>query len=72
LLKAEWLGPLPGYNITLASPYERVLQTYTLPLSAFQATNPRFQPGQLRAIRFVFDGATAGAVYLDQVGFDLP
>jgi hypothetical protein len=46
-----------------------VLQTYILPLAAFQATNPDFQPDHLRAIRFLFDGREAGAFYLDEIGF---
>lgn len=69
LVKAAWLYGLNGFpdNIT---PEEVVLQTYTLPLAVFQAANPTFQPDQLRAIRFLFDGREAGAVYLDEVGFN--
>lgn len=69
LVKAGWLAPLPGYKITLETPFERVLQTYTLPLSAFQQANPAFNPGAIQVIRFFFAGTEAGAVYLDQVGF---
>lgn len=69
LIKAEWLAPLPGYKITLETPFERVLQTYTLPLSAFQQANPAFPPEAIQVIHFLFDGTEAGAVYLDQVGF---
>lgn len=69
LTKAAWLNSIPDYKITVATPYERVLQTYTLPLTAFQQANPAWQPDQIQAIRFRFDGIAAGAVYLDQVGF---
>lgn len=69
LVKARWLSPMPSYKITLETPYERVLQTYTLPLAAFQAADPAWQPAAVQTIRFRFDGAAAGAVYLDQVGF---
>ncbi|MBK9054666.1 MAG: hypothetical protein IPL78_28290 [Chloroflexi bacterium] len=69
LVKADWLAPLPGYKITLETPFERVLQTYTLPLSAFQEANPDFDAAAIQVIRFFFTGTEAGAVYLDQVGF---
>jgi len=69
LVKADWLAPLPGYKITLETPFERILQTYTLPLSAFQKANPNFNAAAIQVIRFFFDGIQAGAVYLDQVGF---
>ncbi|MCL4262906.1 MAG: hypothetical protein KJ069_06810 [Anaerolineae bacterium] len=68
LVKAAWLYGLNGFpdNIT---PEEVVLQTYTLPLSAFQSANPAFRPDQLIAIRFLFAGDADGAVYLDEIGF---
>lgn len=68
LVKAAWLYGLNGFpdNIT---PEEVVLQTYTLPLSAFQSVNPAFRPDQLVAIRFLFAGNADGAVYLDEIGF---
>lgn len=69
LLKADWLRPLPGYEIGLETEFERVLQTYTLPLTAFQEVNPAWLPGAIESIRFLFDGTSAGALYLDQVGF---
>jgi dienelactone hydrolase len=72
LVKAPWLAPLPGYKMTLVSPFERVLQTYTLPLATFQVANPAFRPDDLQVIRFRFGGNTAGAAYLDQVGFCAP
>ncbi len=51
-------------------PNETMLQTFSLPLSAFVAAEPKFDPRAIRAIRFRFDRATGGTVILDNVGFD--
>ena len=72
LAKAEWVAASPGIQMTLATPYERVDQTFDLPLAAFVAANPGFEPGALSAITFLFDGAAAGGVMLDEVGFRRP
>jgi hypothetical protein len=70
ILKAGWVEPVLGFDkIKLQTPFERVLQTYVLPLQAFQAADPDFQPDQLTAIRFMFGGEQGGAVYVDDVGF---
>lgn len=69
LVKANWLYGLNGFPDEI-TPEEVVLQTYTIPLSVFQAATPAFQPDQLRAIRFLFDGREAGALYLDEIGFN--
>ncbi|MBK8989238.1 MAG: hypothetical protein IPM39_24770 [Chloroflexi bacterium] len=69
LVKAAWLYGLNGFPGDI-TPEEVVLQTYTLPLAAFQLANPSFQPDQLRGIRLLFDGREAGAVYLDEIGFN--
>lgn len=68
LVKANWLAGLNGFPAKI-TPEEVVLQTYTLPLAAFRAANPAFQPDQLRILRFLFAGDTAGAIYLAEVGF---
>lgn len=68
LVKAGWLAGLTGFPAKIA-PEEVVLQSYTLPLAAFQAANPALRPEQIQTIRFSFAGETAGAVYLDAVGF---
>ena len=49
-------------------PYELVLQTYPMPLAAFHAVAPSFDPAQLRVIRLVFDRTPAGEVVMDDVG----
>jgi len=70
ILKANWVQPLLGFDkIHVQTPVERVLQTYVLPLAAFQSANPAFQPDQITSIRFIFLGEQSGAVYLDEVGF---
>jgi hypothetical protein len=65
------LAGLRGFPAKIR-PEEVVLQSYTLPLSAFQAANPVWQPEQLQTIRFHFDGSAAGAIYLDEIGFAPP
>jgi hypothetical protein len=70
ILKADWVDPLLGFDkIRITSPVERVLQSYVLPLAAFQAAEPTFQPEQLIRIRFVFVGDEGGALYLDEIGW---
>lgn len=72
LLKAGWLAAVPGYDMTLASPVERVLQTYTVPLDAWATGGAGVSADEIVTIRFRFDGATAGAVYMDQIGWRSP
>ena len=67
--KSDRLAQVIGMTGYLPTPFERVLQTYDLPLAAFQQADPRFDPARLAAVRFRFDGRAGGAVYLDQVGF---
>lgn len=50
---------------------ETVLQTFRLPLSAFAAANPAFDPSTLQIIRFQFNQSQAGEIYLDRIGFQL-
>lgn len=70
ILKADWIEPVLGFDkINVQTPYERVLQTYVLPLSAFEAADSTFQPDQIMAIRFIFVGEQGGALYLDDIGF---
>lgn len=72
LTKAEWIAGVKSYEIDVATPYERVDQTYDLPLSEFMAANPDFQPAALSAVRFLFDGETGGKLMLDEIGFRVP
>jgi len=72
LAKAEWVAASRGIEMTLATPYERVDQTYDLPLAAFVAANADFAPAQLATITLLFDGAAVGRVMLDEIGFRQP
>lgn len=71
LVKAEWLSGLNSFPAPI-TPEEVVLQSYSLPLAAFQAANPAWQPAQWQTIHFYFDGTAAGAIYLGEVGLTPP
>jgi dienelactone hydrolase len=49
--------------------WEPALQTFELPLRAFAAAKPGFDPAALREVRFVFDRRPEGVVILDDLGF---
>ena len=49
----------------LLRPRERMLQSYAVPLAAFGPIDPE----RITAIRFRFNRTSAGAIYLDDVGF---
>ena len=49
--------------------WELILQTFSIPLSDFVATNRSLDLRRLRAVRFVFDRVHAGGVAIDQIGF---
>jgi len=51
-------------------PWEPALQTFELPLAAFAAAQPGFNPQALREIRLVFDRSPEGVVIVDDVGFE--
>jgi len=72
LTKAEWLANAPGIELALASPIERVDQTFDLPLSAFVVADPAFRAEELSAIRFIFDGQVDGRLLLDEIGLRRP
>src|SRR5690606_6500322 len=72
LTKADWIAGISSYEIDTATPYERVDQTYDLPLSAFVAANGDIHPESLSAVRFLFDGDASGLLLIDDVGFRPP
>jgi hypothetical protein len=47
---------------------EAAFQTITVPLAAFHAQNPAFDPTRLAVIRFVFDRTPAGVVIVSEIG----
>ena len=64
LVKARWISGLNGFPGAIR-PEEVVLQTFTVPLAAFEGA--ALDPTDLVAVRFAFAGGGAGAVYLDEV-----
>ena len=67
VLKLRALGSVLGLDLQDMQG-ERLLQTYDLPLAEFVRANPAFDPASLSAVRLHFDGRTAGALLLDDVG----
>lgn len=47
---------------------EAVFQSITIPLAAFQAQSPAFDPTRLAAVRLVFDRTPAGVVIVSEIG----
>jgi hypothetical protein len=72
LAKADWIARTPDYSLATGTAVEYVDQTYNLPLAAFIAAAPGFDPAELTAVRFLFDGSADGRVMLDDVGFRTP
>lgn len=68
LAKTDWLGSLLLPNLQFATPWEKMLQTYCLPLAEFVKINPAFDPARLRAITLRFSAGQGGQVYLDAIG----
>jgi dienelactone hydrolase len=72
LTKAEWIAAAKGYEIDTPTPYERLPQTFDLPLDEFAAVNPDFRAENLSEIRIRFAGQDAGKVMIDDMGFRNP
>jgi len=72
LLKSQSVSQLlnTGFSGARSSACERVLQSYRIPFAAFAQADTSFDPTQIRAIQFFFDGTHAGQVYLDEIGFE--
>jgi hypothetical protein len=51
-----------------ATTHEVILQTYVIPLGDLARAQPRFDPGKLGSIRFLFDRIVAGTILLDDIG----
>jgi hypothetical protein len=68
LLKWPGMAELTGhYDWDFES--ERVLQTYELPAAAFLAVSSNLDLTNITAVVVTFDGRTAGAVLIDELGF---
>lgn len=72
LAKADWIAAAKGYEIDTPTPYERLPQTFDLPLAAFITANPEFRAEELSSIRIEFDGTAPGSVMIDDLGFRTP
>ncbi len=60
---------IPNEGEIYGKAYEPTLQTFEIPLKAFVAENPEFDPQRLRTIRFIFGQGREGVVILDNLGF---
>ena len=60
---------VPDESELFGDAWEPTLQTFELPLRAFAAARPGFDPAAVREIRFVFDRSPEGVVILDDLGF---
>ena len=72
LTKAGWIAAAEGYEIDTPTPYERLPQTFDLPLASFVSANPDFRPEALSTIRVEFNSDVPGAVMIDDFGFRTP
>jgi hypothetical protein len=68
LSKSPVIDALGGLDLSLTQPVERVLQTYAIPFAAFAAENPAFRPDRVASVRLLVDRATAGALWVAEVG----
>lgn len=68
LTKSDLLTGLAGIDLSVRSPVERVLQTYVIPLAAFEAVDPEFHADRLDAIHLRIGRAGAGALWIAEVG----
>ena len=68
LAKDDRLMSTTSIDLHLDSPVERVLQTYAIPLSLFEAADPAFEATDLTGFRLRFSRAVDGAVWIDDVG----
>jgi dienelactone hydrolase len=51
------------------TPWELILQTYSIPLLDFLDVNAELDVSRLTTVRFIFDRVHVGEIVLDQVGF---
>ncbi len=58
------------YSINNNKSVERVLQLVEIPLAEFINSNKKFNPENLREIKFIFDKTETGEIFLDMIGFN--
>jgi hypothetical protein len=71
LEKSRLVSKQLGYDFfpKLETPYERVLQSFEIPLTAFTRANPHFDVTRITTIRFRFNDEHDGKAHLDEIGF---
>jgi hypothetical protein len=72
LTKDSPLTALAAIDLSVRSRVERVLQSYAIPLSDFEAADPAFRADRLATIRLRLDRSTAGALWIADVGLAAP
>ncbi len=68
LAKHEALFATSGIDIHLASPVERVLQTYEIPFGAFEAIDPDLSASEVVGFRLRIDRVHPGSIWIGDVG----
>jgi dienelactone hydrolase len=66
--KNDLLMAVSPVDVALRSPEERVMQTYAIPLSTFEALEPEFQAEEIEGFRLRFETMSPGAVWIAEVG----
>lgn len=64
LAKHDVLAALSGLDLSVRSPSEVVLQTYEIPLAAFAALDPGFDPAALSEVAVEVDRSGDGAIWI--------
>jgi dienelactone hydrolase len=68
LVKHELLTQMSAWDVSLRDPAERVLQSYAIPLSAFEAAEPAFRPEDIDRFELHVPRTSDGAIWLAEVG----
>ena len=68
LNKVDLLTAASGMDVALRSPAERVLQTYAVSLSMFEAADGRFQAADLDTVTLRFQRGAGGSVDIAELG----
>jgi Chlorophyllase enzyme len=68
LSKSGVIDALGGIDLSVSAPVEHVLQTYAIPFADYAAADAAFRPERVTSVRLVVDRASAGAIWLAEVG----
>ena len=67
-MKNELLGSIGDLGLAVDWPFERVLQTYEIPLADFATADPSFDPARLASVRILVDRGVAGSLWIAELG----